>query len=76
MTAPKDTDADQIRYGEAMTELESLLDEIDGDEVDLDELAVKVERASKLIAVCRDKIESTDMKVKAIIDDLESTQGE
>ena len=78
-TADKDAKnpkADEIRYGEAMTELESLLEEIDGDDVDLDELAIKVERASKLITVCRDKIENTEMQVKAIIDGLEGSQGD
>ncbi len=70
------TATDEIAYGEAMAELESLLDEIDGDDVDLDELAVKVERASKLITVCRDKIENTEMQVKTIIDGLERTQGD
>jgi exodeoxyribonuclease VII small subunit len=76
-TADKDAThptPDEIRYGDAMTELESLLEEIDGDDVDLDELAIKVERASKLITVCRDKIENTEMQVKAIIDGLESSQ--
>ncbi len=68
------TDADEIRYTEAMDELEALLDEIDSDGVDLDELARKVERASKLITVCRDKIENTEMQVKAIIDGLEKVQ--
>jgi exodeoxyribonuclease VII small subunit len=72
----KNPNADEIRYGEAMTELESLLEEIDGDDVDLDELAIKVERASKLITVCRDKIENTEMQVKAIIDGLEGAQSD
>lgn len=75
-SAPNDPTADQIRYGEAMTELESLLDEIDGDDVDLDQLAIKVERASKLIAVCRDKIENTEMQVKSIIEGLDNSQGD
>jgi exodeoxyribonuclease VII small subunit len=62
---------DEIRYRDAMAELEGLLDEIDNDGVDLDELALKVERASRLITVCRDKIEQTEMQVKSIIEGLE-----
>lgn len=65
---------EEIRYSEAMAELETLLAEIDGDNVDLDDLAVKVQRASRLITVCRDKIENTEMQVKAIIDDLEGSE--
>jgi len=69
-------DISQMRYGDAMAELEGLLDEIDGDEVDLDELALKVERASRLISMCRGKIEQTEMQVKAIIEGLEEPEGE
>lgn len=82
MTVKKDKvkqnqqDNSQIRYGEAMTELEGLLDEIDGNEVDLDELALKVERASELIGVCRGKIEQTEMQVKAIIEGLDAPSTE
>lgn len=75
-TSKNEPNADEIRYTEAMEELESLLEEIDDDGVDLDELALKVERASKLITVCRDKIENTEMQVKAIIDGLENAQGD
>jgi exodeoxyribonuclease VII small subunit len=69
-------DSDNINYGDAIEELESLLDEIDSDEVDLDELAIKVERASKLLTVCRDRIDNTEMQVKAIIDRLDQAEGD
>ncbi|AWV91391.1 exodeoxyribonuclease VII small subunit [Bradymonas sediminis] len=59
-----------------MAELEGLLDEIDGNEVDLDELAIKVERASQLINMCRGKIEQTEMQVKAIIEGLAEPDAE
>jgi exodeoxyribonuclease VII small subunit len=61
-----------ISYSDAIDELEQLLDDIEGDEVDLDGLTDKVERASELIGHCRDKIESTEMQIDTIIDDLES----
>ncbi|TDP73615.1 exodeoxyribonuclease VII small subunit [Bradymonas sediminis] len=69
-------DISEIRYGDAMAELEGLLDEIDGNEVDLDELAIKVERASQLINMCRGKIEQTEMQVKAIIEGLAEPDAE
>lgn len=75
MTQTTDTTSEpldpSIRYSDAMEELEGLLDEIESDDVDLDDLAVKVERASKLIELCRSKIERTEMQVKSIIDDLD-----
>ena len=71
-----DNDTDDVAYSDAIEELETILDEIEDDEVDLDDLAVKVERASELVSLCRDKIDDTEMQVKAIIDDLETDDGE
>ena len=70
------TDDEQVSYSNAISELEEILDQIEGDDVDLDDLAVKVERASELVEVCRDKIDKTEMQVKTIIDDLRDDEGE
>jgi exodeoxyribonuclease VII small subunit len=70
------TDEQDVKYSEAVDELEDLLEQIDSEDVDLDDLAVKVERASELIRVCRDKIERTEMQVRTIIEDLEDDEGE
>jgi exodeoxyribonuclease VII small subunit len=63
---------DDVAYSDAIEQLETILDEIEDDEVDLDDLAVKVERASELVSLCRDKIDDTEMQVKTIIDDLQT----
>lgn len=65
---------EELSYNEAVVELEELLEQIDSDQVDLDELAVKVERASELIRVCRSKIKHTELQVRRIIDDLEDEE--
>lgn len=58
-------------YRLALEELETILDAIENDDVDIDDLAQKVERAAILLNVCRDKIERTEMQVRRIIDTLE-----
>ena len=50
-----DVDAD-IGYGAALAELETILDEIEDDAVDVDVLAARVKRAAVLLRVCRDRI--------------------
>jgi len=72
MTDGENGQRDEVAYSDAIEELETILDEIEDDEVDLDDLAVKVERASELVGLCRDKIDDTEMQVKAIIDDLDT----
>ena len=58
-------------YKSALEELETILNAIENDHVDIDELAQNVERAAELLNVCRDKIERTEMQVRRIIDTLE-----
>ena len=64
----------QLRYRDALAELKTILARIEGDDVDIDELSEKVERAAELIRLCRGRIEQTEMKVRRVLDDLgEST---
>ena len=60
-----------IGYAEAMSELEQILDELEGDDLDVDVLAVRVRRASELIAVCRARITRAEDDVAKIVTALE-----
>lgn len=65
-----------LKFGEALRELEQIVATIEGDELDLDDLADRVDRAAALIALCRDRITSTQMRVRKIIDGLEGADGQ
>jgi exodeoxyribonuclease VII small subunit len=54
-----------------MAELEEILEELEGDEPDVDVLAERVRRASELIKVCRGRIARAQAEVDAIVVDLE-----
>ena len=58
-------------YAEAMAELEGILDELEGDDLDIDVLADRVKRASELIALCRARIARAQTDVDRIVVDLE-----
>ena len=62
---------DAIGYAEAMRELEEILDELEGDDLDVDVLAVRVRRASELIQVCRARITRAEDDVAKIVTALE-----
>ena len=70
--AKKKKAEDEVRYGEAVQEIERILESIDGDEIDVDELSDKVERAVTLIRVCQEKLRATESRVTRILDDLGS----
>jgi len=66
------TDAErEIGYGDALAELEQILEEIEDDAVDVDVLATKVRRAAELLRVCRARITSARIEVTQIVADLE-----
>jgi exodeoxyribonuclease VII small subunit len=58
-------------YGEAMAELEAILDELEGDQLDVDLLAARVQRASELLKICRARIARAQQDVDRIVSDLE-----
>jgi exodeoxyribonuclease VII small subunit len=64
-------DDETLGYADAMRELEAILDELGGDELDVDVLAERVRRASELIKLCRTRITRAQDDVARIVADLE-----
>src|SRR5262249_51131471 len=67
---------DDLGYAEAMTELDEILDELEGDHLDVDVLAERVRRASELIKLCRTRIARAQDDVDRIVTDLEEFERE
>ena len=61
----------QLGYAEAMVELEAILDELEGDHLDVDVLAERVRRASELLTACRERIARAQADVDKIVADLD-----
>ena len=55
-----------------MAELEQILDELEGEDPDVDVLANRVERAATLIEVCRRRIANASIQVERVVAVLES----
>ncbi len=51
-------------YKDAIEEIESIVEEIENETVDVDVLAIKVKRATFLIKFCKEKLRITDTEVK------------
>ncbi|MBD3246851.1 MAG: exodeoxyribonuclease VII small subunit [Candidatus Omnitrophica bacterium] len=60
----------QLKYGEAMDELNRILAALESETIDVDEVSAKVKRAAELIALCREKIEKTELEVRTIVQDF------
>lgn len=62
---------EDIRWADAISELEQILTRLDDDALDVDVLAAQVARAAELIGLCRDRIARTKLEVERIVGDLE-----
>ncbi len=61
---------EELTYEKAERELEQILDDLRNDRITIDALAEKVERASKLIVFCKERLANTEKKVENIIKEL------
>ena len=61
---------EDLTYEKAEQELEQILDDLRNDRISIDALTEKVERASKLIVFCKEKLASTEKKVEDIVKQL------
>ncbi len=66
-----DTTDDPIGYADALAELESILEEIEDDAVDVDVLAARVKRAAELLRICRARITDAKTQVTQIVAELD-----
>jgi exodeoxyribonuclease VII small subunit len=57
-----------------MEELEAILAELEGDDLDVDVLAARVQRASELLKTCRARIVRAQQDVDRIVADLEDVE--
>ena len=70
MATKKITTEEPSGYAEAMREVETILGELDSNNVDVDVLATKVQRASYLISWCKDRIAAAQLTVDTLVADL------
>lgn len=66
----------ELKYTEAFEELQQIVSDIEDGEISVDELSVRVKRASELIKICKEKLSATENDVSAILKELENQDGE
>ncbi len=58
----------EFSYTEATAEIERILDRLRNEEMDVDDLADQVARATELIAQCKKKLLKTEAEVNKILE--------
>jgi len=65
-------DGHEPKFGEAVSELEEILQRIESEEIDIDELAAELKKAAHLLELCRSKIRKAEVEVTQIVQSLDS----
>lgn len=63
-----------LNYKDAVSELEEIVNDIESESIDVDQLAEKVERASKLLTICSNKLKKTEAEVDKVIEKLNAEE--
>jgi exodeoxyribonuclease VII small subunit len=56
----------QLKYEEAIAQLETIVRKMEANEFDIDELAVQLKTAQRLIKFCKDKLTKTEDELRKI----------
>lgn len=63
--------AEQTGYADALAELDTILRELEGSDVDVDRLATRVARAAELITLCRERITNAKLSIDEVVAKLD-----
>lgn len=75
MSSKRQAPAD-LRFGEAIEQLEGILSRVEAEEIDIDELADQLKVAAELLELCRSKIRRAEVEVTQIVQALEEAEAE
>lgn len=60
-----------IKYSKAVEKLDEIIRKIESEDIDVDELSLKVKEAVELVKMCKSKIEKAELEVKKVVEDLD-----
>ncbi|WP_298286847.1 exodeoxyribonuclease VII small subunit [uncultured Lutibacter sp.] len=60
----------EIKYTEAFEELQKIVSDMEESKISIDELDIKIKRASELLKICKDKLFKTEKNVQKILNEI------
>ncbi|NOX48016.1 MAG: exodeoxyribonuclease VII small subunit [Chlorobi bacterium] len=64
----------ETTYTKAFDELQQIVEEMENSQINVDDLDVKIKRASELLKICRDKLYKTEKSVQKALDEISNYQ--
>ena len=59
----------EMKYEEAVAQLEEIVSKMETGELDVDSLSTHLKMAQKLIKLCKDKLTKTDSEIEKMLND-------
>jgi len=60
----------EIKYSQAIERLDEIIAKIESDEIDVDELSLRVKEAVSLVKLCKSRIDKAELEVKQVVDEF------
>ena len=57
-----------IKYEEAVRQLEKIVDKMESGELDIDSMAAQLKKAQELVKLCKDKLKRTDAAIQKLLE--------
>ena len=57
----------EMKYEEALRQLEDIVEKMENDELDIDQLSDQLKKAKKLVKLCKDKLTKTDAEIRKLL---------
>ncbi len=61
--------ATEIKYEDAIRQLEDIVERLENDELDIDEMSKQLKKAQQLIKLCKQRLTKTDAEIRKILSD-------
>ena len=61
-------------YSQAMARLETIVRQVDNNELEVDELVEKIKEANEIIAFCSEKLKNADMEIEKMLADKQENE--
>jgi len=65
-----------LSYSEAIAAIDEILEQIETGELDVDELAARVKRATELLKLCKSKLFNTTKEIEKVLKEMETEKDE
>ena len=61
-------------YSQAMARLETIVRQVDSNELEVDEFVEKIKEANEIIAFCSEKLKKADMEIEKMLADKQENE--